>query len=83
VKDDVPVDSETLLITEFVNLKIKSTQSFECVYRDKVFMRESTHTCMSIYVCAVFFEEKTNELCSLFVSFGVHPVLSTKQELLT
>jgi hypothetical protein len=26
---DVPVDSETLLVTDFMNLKIKSTQFFQ------------------------------------------------------
>jgi hypothetical protein len=33
---DVSVDSETVLITNFMNLKIKSTQSFGCVYRGRV-----------------------------------------------
>jgi hypothetical protein len=33
---DVPIDSETLLMTNFVNFKIKSTQSFECAHRDSV-----------------------------------------------
>ncbi len=32
--DDVPVDSETLLMTDFVNLKIKPTQSFEVAHKD-------------------------------------------------
>jgi hypothetical protein len=27
------VDSETLLVTDFMNLKIKSAQSFECAHR--------------------------------------------------
>jgi hypothetical protein len=40
---DVPINSEPLLVTDFVNLKIKSTQFFRdahrgrtcpCVYRD-------------------------------------------------
>jgi hypothetical protein len=31
---DVPVDSETLLVTDFVNLKIKPTQSFEVAHKD-------------------------------------------------
>jgi hypothetical protein len=33
---DVPVDSNVLLVTNFVNLKIKPTQSFECAHRDRV-----------------------------------------------
>jgi hypothetical protein len=36
VVGDVSVDSKTLLMTNFVNLKIKLTQSFECAYRDRV-----------------------------------------------
>jgi hypothetical protein len=28
-----PVDSEMLLVTDFVNLKIKPAQSFECAHR--------------------------------------------------
>jgi hypothetical protein len=33
VGGDVPVNSETLLVTDFVNLKIKSTQSFKDAHR--------------------------------------------------
>jgi hypothetical protein len=44
---DVPVDSETLLVTDFVNLKIKPTQSFRGAHRDMVcvlvFIGVSTH----------------------------------------
>jgi hypothetical protein len=32
--DDVPVDNKTLLVTDFMNLKIKSAQSFK--YSHKV-----------------------------------------------
>jgi hypothetical protein len=39
VRDDVPVDSETFLMTDFVNLKIKPSQSYESAYRSKVYMR--------------------------------------------
>jgi hypothetical protein len=39
VGGDVPVDSETLLVTDFVNFKIKSAQSFECAHRDRVYVR--------------------------------------------
>jgi hypothetical protein len=38
VRDDVIVDSETLLVTDFVNL-IKPAQSFKCAYRDKMCIR--------------------------------------------
>jgi hypothetical protein len=52
VGDDVFVDSETLLVIDFINLKIKPTQSFKDVYKDRVyihvFIRVSDHVYMSI-----------------------------------
>jgi hypothetical protein len=55
VVGDVPVDSETLLVTDFVNLKIKPAQYFEGAHNDRVYMyifiRVSAHTCMSICIC--------------------------------
>jgi hypothetical protein len=58
VGDDVPVDSDALLVTDFVNLKIKPTQSFGGGHRGRVyvhvFIRASARTCMSICVCIVF-----------------------------
>jgi hypothetical protein len=36
VGDDVPVDSESLLLTDFMNLKIKSAQSFRNAHRDRM-----------------------------------------------
>jgi hypothetical protein len=64
VGDDVLIDSETLLVTDFINLKIKSTQSFECVYRGRmcvcIFIRVNTRMCMSIYVYIVFIKKCIN-----------------------
>jgi hypothetical protein len=61
VGDDVSVDNETLLVTDFVNLKIKSTQSFKDAHRDRVcvhiFIGVSAHTCMSIYIYTVFLKK--------------------------
>jgi hypothetical protein len=61
VGGDVPVDSETLLVTDFVNLKIKSTPSFECAHRGRicvrVFIWVNTYTYMSICVCTVFLKK--------------------------
>jgi hypothetical protein len=61
VGDDVPVDSEALLVTDFVNLKIKPAQSFRCAHRSRVcmcvFIGVSIHTCMSICVCTVFIKK--------------------------
>jgi hypothetical protein len=52
---DVSVDNESVLVTHFMNLKIKSAQSFRCgrVYVH-VFIRMSDHTCIIIYVCIMF-----------------------------
>jgi hypothetical protein len=58
VGGDVPVDSESLLVTDFVNLKIKSAQSFGGAHRDRmcmcVLIGVSNRMCMSIYICTVF-----------------------------
>jgi hypothetical protein len=63
VGGDVPVDSETLLVTDLLNLKIKPVQSFECAHRSKVcahvFIGVSAHTCMNICVCPVFLKKLT------------------------
>jgi hypothetical protein len=57
VRDDVPNDNETFLVTDFVNLKIKSVQSFGCAHRDKmcvyIFIGVSDYTYMSIYIYTV------------------------------
>jgi hypothetical protein len=61
VGGDVPVDSEVLLVTDFVNLKIKPAQSFRSVLRVRVcvrvFIGVSARTCMSICVCTVFLKK--------------------------
>jgi hypothetical protein len=53
VRDDILIDSETLLVIDFVNLKIKSTESFRCVNRNRVyiciFIGVCVHTCINIY----------------------------------
>jgi hypothetical protein len=36
---NVPVDNEMLLLTDFVNLKIKSTQSFGSDHKVSMFVR--------------------------------------------
>jgi hypothetical protein len=36
VIDDVPIDIARHFLTDFMNYKIKSVQSFKCVYRNKV-----------------------------------------------
>jgi hypothetical protein len=61
VRDDVSVNNEAFLVTDFVNLKIKSAQSFRGGHTDRVcvrvFIGVSTHMGMSIYVCTVFLKK--------------------------
>jgi hypothetical protein len=61
VGDDVPIDNETFLMTDFVNLKIKPTQSFRCAHRSRVYVRVfigmSVHICMNICVCTMFLKK--------------------------
>jgi hypothetical protein len=74
VGGDVPIDSETLLVTDFVNFKIKSAQSFEGAHRGRVcvrvFIGVSAHTCMSICVCTVFVK-KVLQVVSICYCFMV------------
>jgi hypothetical protein len=61
VGGDVPVDSETLLVTDFVNLKIKLAQSFVGANMSRVyvhmFIGMSAHMCISIYICTMFLKK--------------------------
>jgi hypothetical protein len=61
VGGDVPVNNDVLLVTNFINLKIKLTQSFGCAHRGRicmcVFIGVSAHTCMSICICIVFLKK--------------------------
>jgi hypothetical protein len=38
VRDDVFVDSKTFLMINFIDLKIKSTQSFKCTYKYNIYI---------------------------------------------
>jgi hypothetical protein len=62
VEGDVPVDSETLLVIDFMNLKIKSTQSFRCAHRGRVcvcvFIGVSARTYMHICICTMFLKKE-------------------------
>jgi hypothetical protein len=61
VEDDISIDSDALLVTDFVNLKIKSAQSFRGAHMDRVCMYiligVSAHTCISICICTVFLKK--------------------------
>jgi hypothetical protein len=56
-----PVDDETLLMTDFMNLKIKSVQSFRDAHRDMmyvyIFIEVSTHMCMNTYIYTMFLKK--------------------------
>jgi hypothetical protein len=58
VGGDISVNNETLLMIDFVNLKIKLTRSFRCAHRSRlcvyVFIKMSAHMCMNICVYTVF-----------------------------
>jgi hypothetical protein len=73
VGGDVPVDSEALLVTDFMNLKIKPAQSFGGAHKDRVCLRVfigvNARTCMSIYACTVFLKKRINR------SWGGFPFL--------
>jgi hypothetical protein len=64
VGGDISVDSDTLLMTDFVNLKIKPAQSFIGAHRSRVCMRVfigvSVRTCMNICVSTVFLKKNLN-----------------------
>jgi hypothetical protein len=38
VEGDIPVDSKELLITDFVNLKIKPTQYFKDAHNNRIYI---------------------------------------------
>jgi hypothetical protein len=61
VGDDVPVNSDAFLVTDFINLKIKAVQSFRDAHRDSVYVRVfigvSAHMCMCICVCHIFLKK--------------------------
>jgi hypothetical protein len=63
VTDDVPVDNETFLMTDFINLKIKLAQSFGRDHMDRVYIRVfiwmNAHTYMSIYIYTIFLLKKS------------------------
>jgi hypothetical protein len=71
VGGDVPVDSDVLLVTDFMNLKIKLTQSFEYAHKSKmcscVFIEVSAHTCMSICVYIFIKKNHSNALVQSYI----------------
>jgi hypothetical protein len=74
----LPIDSETLFVTDFVNVKMKLAQCFGGAHRSRVYVRVfigvRAHTCMSICVCTVFFKKhcskKDDKTVVLFLRFS-------------
>jgi hypothetical protein len=64
VGGDVSIDSDALLVIDFVDLKIKLIQSFECAHesriRVRIFIGVNAHTYISIYIYTVFLTQKSN-----------------------
>jgi hypothetical protein len=52
-------------VIDFVNFKIKPVQSFRCAHKSRVcmymFIKMSTHTYMSIYVCTMFLTQSDTQ----------------------
>jgi hypothetical protein len=69
VGGDVPVDSESFLVTDFVNLKIKPAQFFVGAHRGTIYVRVfiwvSDHTCMNIYAYCVSKKESKEKVKTL------------------
>jgi hypothetical protein len=66
VGDNISVESETLLVTNFINLKIKPAQSFGDPHRGRMYVRVFigmiAYTCMSICVCTMFLKKSILQL---------------------
>jgi glucan phosphoethanolaminetransferase (alkaline phosphatase superfamily) len=62
VEGDISVDSEALLVTDFINLKIKLAQSFRVAHMGRVcvhvFIEVSVRMCINIYVYTVFLNKR-------------------------
>jgi hypothetical protein len=56
VGGDVSIDNDTLLVIDFVNLKIKLTQSFRDVHKDKIciYIYKDRYLYVSIYIYTMF-----------------------------
>jgi hypothetical protein len=50
MKDDVSINSNMLLLTDFINLKIKSTQSFRDAHKKSIYSYIHKDECSYIYI---------------------------------
>jgi hypothetical protein len=61
VVGDIIVNSETLLLTDFINFKIKPVQFFEDVHKGSMCVyvhRVSDYMCINIYVYTMFLKKE-------------------------
>jgi hypothetical protein len=69
VGGDVLINSETLFVTDFMNLKIKSARSFVGTHRGSILVHMiigmSAHICISICICTVFLKKNLNHMVIL------------------
>jgi hypothetical protein len=74
-----PIDSETLLVTDFMNLKIKPTQSFRGTHRNRVYVYVHMNECLYVYeyLClyCVFFKRIISYMLSLTTLFPLYILL--------
>jgi hypothetical protein len=84
VRDNVFVDNETLLVTDFVKLKIKPTQCFRCIHRDKIyihiFIGVSAYTYINIYVYIMFVKNSiASGGCSGLSNYAVNSQINARK----
>jgi hypothetical protein len=77
VGDNISVDSETLLVTNFMNLKIKPAQSFGGAHRDRVYVHRDEYSYVYKYLhlyCVSKKIELNFQKCSEFTWYHYHLV---------
>jgi hypothetical protein len=82
VGGDVLINSESFLVTDFVDLKINPIQSFRYAHRGRVYVcvhNVSARTCMNICVLTVFLENCTMVRTALCL-FGIGTGMNTHCE---
>jgi hypothetical protein len=73
VGGDVSVDNESLLVINFVNLKIKLTQSFRDAHRDRVFMCVHKSECSYMYeYLYLYCVSKIDRITSIHLSLCIN-----------
>jgi hypothetical protein len=57
-----PDNSDVFLVIDFVNLKIKSTQSFRCAHSDRVYVHIFIWMNARTYICITIFKKVVTSL---------------------